>query len=797
MTQKWEHLPLIFIPEEEMVFPSHEMLQIILSKNSEYWSYTLQTFLQQDTPDDYFVIMLNAAQSEHDILDTVIGNVGILCQKHSVKFDHKITRVSFIALHRVTVKYVKKHRYHKYPVGTEINQGDAVQAYDINTLDTIMDIPADKVSRFLAVAKGQFFGLNKNLALDTPDNRETYHNLELFIDYACNHHDYMPDLLYHIWKESSLQMRLTHFLTWCKYRHENTQIDNAINDTVTRQIELNNKEYYLKEKLKAIRQELNMDQSVPDELEISIHKTALSQEAKDKSLKEVERLRNLNVSGPDFDIGRNYVEKILSLPWGKTTSELQDYNIGNQLDKTHFGLNKIKKRIVEYMALMQRRSTHNDVQTKVKDKITTPILCFVGPPGVGKTTIAMAIADILKRKFAHISLGGMSDESEVRGHRRTFIGANVGTFVDKLITLGVDNPVILLDEMDKISRDNYRGNVAATLLEILDPAQNSRFRDLFLDISYDFSKVLFISTANTTSTIPQALLDRLEVIQISGYTEQEKINIAQKHIIPQLKKEYILDNVVIPVAPIKHILSHYVFESGVRNLRRALDAIFRGLIVKLFHMDASTVFHIGKDDLQEFLGLQKINIDEMKVNKKPSIGRVTGLGYQASGIGCITPIEALILDGSGKIQITGNLGKVMHESVVLAHMVVRSLLPMYNIPQNILSGLDLCVHFTQAGISKDGPSAGAGICLAILSAVTKKHIVPNFAITGELTLHGDILPVGGIVEKITAASMCNIPTAYVPYANRNECQELPEALKKKVKINLYKTMLDIIPQLIY
>ena len=562
------------------------------------------------------------------------------------------------------------------------------------------------------------------------------------------------------------------------------RIEDRINQKVRKQINKVQKEYYLKEQLKAIQKELGEDDSLSGEIEEyqeKINKIKMPKEVKEKALKEVERLAKTSMHSAEIGVIRTYLDWIVDLPWDKETREKIDIKVAKKvLDDDHYGLEDVKERILEFIAIR-----------KLTNSIKGPILCLVGPPGVGKTSIAKSIASSLNRKFVRMSLGGVRDEAEIRGHRRTYVGAMPGRIISSIKKAGSKNPVFLFDEIDKLASD-FRGDPASALLEVLDPEQNSTFTDHFLDAPFDLSRVLFLTTANTTSTIPPALLDRMEVIRISGYTEEEKLQIAKRYLLPKQIKEHGLtqDKVQISESAIKSIISYYTREAGVRNLERELANICRKAAKKIVELDKKTV-KINAGNVETYLGTKKFRYDTME--EMDQIGVATGLAWTAVG-GETLSVEVTTMKGTGKTQLTGQLGDVMKESAMAGISYVRANANNLKISPDFYKDMDIHIHVPEGAIPKDGPSAGITIATAVISALTETPIRRDLAMTGEITLRGRVLPVGGIKEKILAAHRMGIKKVLLPGDNQKDLEEISEKVKKKMEFKIVWNLDEVLSE---
>lgn len=582
--------------------------------------------------------------------------------------------------------------------------------------------------------------------------------------------------------ELDVPKRLEKVINFLMQEIEIARVNLELSKKVKESIDKNQKEYYLREQMKAISEELGDDVSEFDEIENKIKSGKMPQEVKDKALKELGRVKKLPNSSPDYSVLRNYLDTLLELPWGIKTKDNNDLEKAKQiLDEDHSGLEKVKERILEYLAVM-----------KLTDKIGGQIICFAGPPGVGKTSIAKSIARALGRKFVKMSVGGVKDESEIRGHRKTYVGAMPGRIIYNMKLAGSMNPVYLIDEIDKMASD-YRGDPTSAMLEVLDPEQNSTFRDNFLEVPFDLSDVLFIATANNISDIPAPLLDRMEIIELSSYTLNEKFAIAKEHLLPKLIKEHGLNENELEIEDdaLKEIISEYTYEAGVRGLERTLATICRKVAVKVVeHKDKKLPIIVKKDNIYDFLGAHKIIVDSKR--SCPDIGLVSGLSYSTVGGGVLT-IEVNTVLGDGKIIMTGRLGDVMQESAKAALSAVMGKATQYGIDPELFRKRDIHIHVPEGAVKKDGPSAGGALATAIYSAFTNKKIDNNVAMTGEITIRGNILAIGGLKEKLFACVRAGIENVIVPAQNRDDVKELPKDITDNLNI-IYVNNLDEILQ---
>ena len=575
-------------------------------------------------------------------------------------------------------------------------------------------------------------------------------------------------------------IRLAKLAEILNYELEILELEKVIGLRVRKQMEKTQKEYYLREQVKAIQSELgerDERQAETDEYHEKIKEAKLPEEAEKKALKELDRLEKMPPAAAESAVIRTYLDCILELPWSVLTEDQLELDLVEEiLDEDHYGLEKVKERIVEYLAVRQ-----------LTQKIKGPILCLIGPPGVGKTSLARSIARALQRKYVRISLGGVRDEAEIRGHRRTYVGALPGRILQGMRQAKSRNPVFLLDEVDKMSTD-FRGDPSAALLEVLDPEQNSTFSDHYLELPFDLSQVMFITTANNRYAIPQPLLDRMETIQISGYTEEEKVKIAQRHLIPkQLEENGLANNnghsrgdITISEGTLRHIVREYTKEAGVRNMEREIANIYRKIAKAVVKKKTAKV-NVTRSNLHQYLGAPRFRYG--LAEKENEVGVATGVAWTEAG-GDLLAIEVTLMKGKGKLTLTGKLGDIMQESARAAISYIRSQAAMMALDEDFYEKTDIHIHVPEGAIPKDGPSAGVTIATALASALTGAPIHRHIAMTGEITLRGRVLPIGGVKEKVLAAHRAGIKTMILPMDNKKDLNEIPKNVRRQLEFVL-------------
>jgi len=587
-----------------------------------------------------------------------------------------------------------------------------------------------------------------------------------------------------------LKPRLTKVLELINRQFEVLKLSNKINTQVKGEMSKTQREYYLRQQLKAIREELGEkedDENGVEEIERKLKQANLPEEPLKAAKRELKRMRNMQPSQAEYTVARTYLDWLIELPWSKSSKDMLNLEAAQKkLDADHYGLNKIKKRIIEYLAVR-----------KLKDDMKGPILCFVGPPGVGKTSLGRSIADALGRSFHRISLGGVRDEAEIRGHRRTYIGALPGRIIQGMKKAGTNNPVFLLDEIDKLGND-FRGDPSSALLEVLDPEQNHTFSDHYLDVAFDLSKVLFIATANQSEPIPAPLKDRMEIIDIPGYTIEEKLQIARNYLVPKQMREHAITDahVEIPDSTLLQIATDYTREAGVRNMEREIAAVARNVAVEVAKRDEKLQHEkitVDEKRLKAILGSERFYNERSERTSIPGVA--IGLAWTASG-GDILFIEATRMGGKGSLILTGQLGEVMKESAQAALSWIRSRAPTFglapNLQEHFLEKSDVHVHFPAGAIPKDGPSAGVTITTALVSLLTGRCVRPDTAMTGEVTLRGLVLPVGGIKEKVLAAHRAGIKNVILPARNEKDLEDIPQKVRTEINFIFVKHVDEVL-----
>jgi ATP-dependent Lon protease len=619
----------------------------------------------------------------------------------------------------------------------------------------------------------QYVKLNKKIPPEVLTSLSSIDEAGRLADTMAAHMSLKLDEKQRVLEMIDVQARLEHLMGLMESENDILQMEKRIRGRVKRQMEKNQREYYLNEQMKAIQKELGELEDAPNEIEDlakRIEAAGMPREAKNKAQGELNKLKLMSPMSAEATVVRNYIDTLVAVPWKKRTRIRNDIKVAEAvLDKDHYGLERVKERILEYLAVQQRVR-----------KLKGPILCLVGPPGVGKTSLGQSIARATNRQFVRMSLGGVRDEAEIRGHRRTYIGALPGKIIQNLSKAGSRNAFFLLDEIDKMAMD-FRGDPASALLEVLDPEQNHTFNDHYLEVDFDLSEVMFVGTANTLN-IPPALLDRMEVIRLSGYTEDEKVAIAERYLVPkQMKNNGLKDGeVVIRESALRDIIRHYTREAGVRSLEREISKICRKVVKEVLLKKRDTATTVSAKTLEKYLGVQRFRYG--RADEHDQVGQVTGLAWTEVG-GELLRIESALVPGKGKFTYTGQLGDVMQESIQAAMTVVRSRADALGVPPDFHNTLDVHIHVPEGATPKDGPSAGVAMCTALVSALTKIPVKASVAMTGEITLRGEVLPIGGLKEKLLAAHRGGIETVIIPLENERDLTEIPKNIKQHLHIH--------------
>ena len=638
--------------------------------------------------------------------------------------------------------------------------------------EVVDDRESEVLVRSLTTQFDQYVKLNKKIPPEILTSLSSIDEAERMVDTIAAHMSLKLDEKQKILEVIDLRERVEHLMVLMESEIDILQVEKRIRGRVKRQMEKSQREYYLNEQMKAIQKELGDMDDVPnemDDLEKKIDTAGMSKEALKKAKAEFAKLKMMSPMSAEATVVRNYLDWMVGVPWKKRSKIRNDLSKAEEvLEADHYGLEKVKERILEYLAVQQRMK-----------KMKGPILCLVGPPGVGKTSVGKSIARATNRKFMRMALGGVRDEAEIRGHRRTYIGSMPGKIIQNLAKVETRNPLFLLDEIDKMAMD-FRGDPASALLEVLDPEQNHTFNDHYMEVDYDLSEVMFVATSNTMN-IPGPLLDRMEVIRLSGYTEDEKLNIAMRYLVKkQIENNGLKDDEIsIAEEAVRGIIRNYTREAGVRNLEREIAKLCRKVVKEiLLDKDVSHV-DITADNLDKYLGVERFRYGVIDENDQ--VGQVNGLAWTEVG-GELLTIETAVLPGKGKTSVTGQLGDVMKESIQAAMTVVRNRAAILGIEDEVFEKKDIHVHVPEGAIPKDGPSAGVGMCTALVSALTGIEVRNDVAMTGEITLRGEVLPIGGLKEKLLAAHRAGIKTVLIPEENRKDLTEIPDNVKENLDI---------------
>ncbi len=670
---------------------------------------------------------------------------------------------------KVLVEGVERARIRRFDDGEELFLAD------IDPLSEHFDLDEREAEVLMRSAVGlfdQYVKLNKKVPPEVLTSLASIDEPSRLADTLASQMTLKLDEKQRVLEMDDVKERLEHLMGLMEGENDILQMEKRIRGRVKRQMEKNQREYYLNEQMKAIQKELGELEDAPNEIEElqqRIEKAGMPKEAKNKALSELNKLKLMSPMSAEATVVRNYIDTLVNVPWKRRSKIRNDIAAAEAvLEADHYGLEKVKERILEYLAVQQRVR-----------KLKGPILCLVGPPGVGKTSLGKSIARATNRKFSRMSLGGVRDEAEIRGHRRTYIGALPGKIVQNLTKVGTRNPLFLLDEIDKMAMD-FRGDPASALLEVLDPEQNHTFNDHYLEVDFDLSEVMFVATANSLN-IPPALLDRMEVIHLSGYTEDEKVRIAQRYLVPKQMANNGLqeEELAVREAAIRDIIRYYTREAGVRNLEREISKICRKVVKDILLKHPQRRVTITPHGLEKYLGVKRFRYG--RAEEYDAVGQVTGLAWTEVG-GELLQIEAALVPGKGKFTYTGQLGDVMQESIQAAMTVVRSRAETLGIDSDFYQKNDIHVHVPEGATPKDGPSAGVAMCTALVSALTRIPVKASVAMTGEITLRGEVLPIGGLKEKLLAAHRGGIETVLIPHENARDLVEIPKNIKQNLDI---------------
>ena len=702
-------------------------------------------------------------------------HVGTICKvKQMIKLPGDTVRVLVEGISRGTIEEINQDKGYFEAVIDEI-------VY--NEDEIVNDMEVEALIRNVLESFEEYINIGNRVSPEILVSLEEIENPDRFVDTIASNIYLKPEQKQQILEEFDIAKRLELLYSILLEEIDILKIEKKITLRVKKQMNKVQKEYYLREQLKAIQKELGEEEDISSESQEyreKLKKIKAPKETKAKIQKEIDKFSRISPASPDISVSRNYLDTIFSLPWNKETKDKLDIKKAKEvLDKEHYGMEKVKERILEFLAVRS-----------LSKSLKGPIICLVGPPGVGKTSIAKSIAASLNRKFVRISLGGVRDEAEIRGHRRTYVGAIPGRIINGVKEAQTKNPVFLLDEIDKMASD-YKGDISSAMLEVLDPEQNKNFVDHYLEIPFDLSKILFVTTANSLSTIPGPLLDRMEIIELSGYIEEEKLNIAQKYLLVKQIEENGLkeDFVKIDDETMRDIISYYTREAGVRTLERTIGKICRKIAKKYVEDPTLTEVVVKKEDLEEYLGKDKYTFDLAGI--KPEIGMVTGLAWTAVG-GVTLNVEVNVLKGKGQVVLTGQLGDVMKESAQTAISYIRSISDRFDIPDDFYQTKDIHIHIPEGATPKDGPSAGVTMATAVISALTKIPVRCDVAMTGEITLRGRVLPVGGIKEKLLAAHRAGIKKVLLPEECKAQLDEIPQNVKDQMEFVLVKHLDEVL-----
>ncbi|MDY6620849.1 endopeptidase La [Clostridioides difficile] len=736
--------------------------------------------LDQAMMDEELIFLTSQKEAEVDEPgEEDFYHVGTICKvKQMIKLPGDTVRVLVEGVSRGRVKKIEQEDGYFRAVIEEI-------VFDSDNLDSETEVEIEAFVRNVFDAFEEYINIGNRVSPEILISLADIEDVDRFIDTIAANIYLKSSQKQEILEEFDIRKRLELIYSILLEEIDILKIEKKITLRVKKQMNKVQKEYYLREQLKAIQKELGEEEDInseADEYREKLKKIKAPKTTKEKIEKEIDKFSKISSMSPDVSVSRNYLDTIFSLPWNKETKDKLDITKAKDiLDEDHYGLEKVKERILEYLA----------IRTLAKS-LKGPIICLVGPPGTGKTSIVKSIARALNRKFVRISLGGVRDEAEIRGHRRTYVGSIPGRIINGVKDAQTKNPVFLFDEIDKMAAD-YKGDPASAMLEVLDPEQNKDFVDHYLEIPFDLSKILFVTTANSLGNIPRPLLDRMEVIEVSGYIEEEKLNIAKKYLLPKQIKEHALKENFIKIddETLRSIINHYTREAGVRTLERTIGKICRKVAKKYVEDPTLEEVVINKSDLEAYLGKDMFKYQLAEVN--PQIGLVNGLAWTEVG-GVTLEVEVNVLKGKGEIVLTGKLGDVMKESAKTGISYIRSIVDKFDIDPDFYKTNDIHIHIPEGAVPKDGPSAGITMALAVISALTKRPVPGNIAMTGEITLRGRVLAVGGVKEKLLAAHRAGITKVLIPKECEADLDEIPENVKEKMEFVLVEHMDEVLEQ---
>lgn len=754
-TEVNKNLELPLLPLRDVVIYPHMVIPLFVGRQKSILALDAATNIDKQI---FLVTQKNAAEDNPSMQDLyTIGCVSTVLQL--LKLPDGTVKVLVEGIKRAVIKNLSEAEYFTA------------------TVELLDDLPMssremDVMMRSVNSQFEQYVKLNKKIPPEILSSVAGIEDPGRLADTIAAHMSIRLPEKQELLELHDLRKRLERLMALIETEIDLLQIEKRVRGRVKRQMEKSQREYYLNEQIKAIQSELGDLENGPNELdalEKKIKKSGMTKEAKDKALAELHKLKMMPPMSAEATVSRNYLDWITTVPWKKTTKINSDLVKAEEvLAADHYGLDKVKERILEYLAVQQR----------VK-KLKGPVLCLVGPPGVGKTSLGQSIARATGRKFVRMSLGGVRDEAEIRGHRRTYIGSMPGKIIQKLVKVGVRNALFLLDEVDKMAMD-FRGDPASALLEALDPEQNNTFNDHYLEVDFDLSDIMFVCTANSLN-MPAALLDRMEIIRLPGYTASEKMHIAIQHLIPkQIKANGLQESeIVITEGAIDEIINYYTREAGVRSLEREIAKICRKVVKNILVKKKIKQMRINQKNIEHFLGVRRFRFEVAEKNNR--IGQVNGLAWTEVG-GDLLTIEAAVVPGKGNTTFTGQLGDVMQESIQAALTVIRGHAKILNIADDFYEKHDIHIHVPEGATPKDGPSAGIGMCTALASVLTKIPVKAEVAMTGEITLRGEVLPIGGLKEKLLAALRANIKTVIIPLENRRDLKEIPKNILQGLNI---------------